>query len=117
MGEKHLTLLINLAVTGGSENSSFSLSLNNVQEDGIMIGSGFKRNMANFKYDYDISKKLSMTLNARYSRQTIFGAGTSSTGSQSTNRLRNAVRYQPFEGGSTVNVDEFDPLLQIKPTW
>jgi hypothetical protein len=75
-----------------------------------MIGSGFKRNMANFKYDYDVSK-ISITLNARYSRQMIYGAGTSSTGSQSTNRLRNAVRYQPFEGGSNVNVDEFDPLF------
>ncbi len=110
-GREAFNFTHNLAITGGSDNSSFSLSLNNVQEDGIMIGSGFKRNMANFKYDYDISKKLSMTLNARYSRQTIFGAGTSSTGSQSTNRLRNAVRYQPFEGGSTVNVDEFDPLF------
>lgn len=110
-GREAFNFTHNLAVTGGSDNSSFSLSLNNVQEDGIMIGSGFKRNMANFKYDYELSKKVSMTLNARYSRQTIFGAGTSSTGSQSTNRLRNAVRYQPFEGGSTVNVDDFDPLF------
>ncbi|WEK69500.1 MAG: TonB-dependent receptor [Candidatus Chryseobacterium colombiense] len=110
-GREAFNFTHNLSITGGSDNSSFSLSLNNVQEDGIMIGSGFKRNMANFKYDYDLSKKVSLTLNARYSRQTIFGAGTSSTGSQSTNRLRNAVRYQPFEGGSTVNVDDFDPLF------
>lgn len=110
-GREAFNFTHNLSVTGGSDNSSFSLSLNNIQEDGIMIGSGFKRNMANFKYDYELSKKVSMTLNARYSRQTIFGAGTSSTGSQSTNRLRNAVRYQPFEGGSTVNVDNFDPLF------
>ncbi|WP_426276236.1 SusC/RagA family TonB-linked outer membrane protein [Chryseobacterium sp. S-02] len=110
-GREAFNFTHNLAITGGSDNSSFSLSLNNVQEDGIMIGSGFKRNMANFKYDYELSKKVSMTLNARYSRQTIFGAGTSSTGSQGNNRLRNAVRYQPFEGGSTVNVDDFDPLF------
>jgi TonB-linked SusC/RagA family outer membrane protein len=110
-GREAFNFTHNLSITGGSDNSSFSLSLNNVQEDGIMIGSGFKRNMANFKYDYELSKKVNMTLNARYSRQTIFGAGTSSTGSQGTNRLRNAVRYQPFEGGSTVNVDDFDPLF------
>ena len=101
----------NVAISGGSENSAFSLTLNNVQEDGIMIGSGFKRNMANFRYDYDISKKLSLGLNARYSRQTIYGAGTSASGSQATNRLRNAIRYQPFEGGSAVDVDDFDPLF------
>lgn len=101
----------NLSVTGGSENSSFSLSLNHVDEDGIMIGSGFKRSMANFKYNYDISKKLTLGINTRYSRQTIYGAGTSSTGSQTTNRLRNVIRYQPFVGGSNVNIDEFDPLF------
>lgn len=110
-GREAFNFTHNVSVTGGSDNSSFSLSLNNVQEDGIMIGSGLKRNMANFKYDYDLSKKLSLTLNARYSRQTIFGAGTSATGSQSTNRLRNAVRYQPFEGGPAKNIDEFDPLF------
>ena len=110
-GREAFNFTHNISATGGSENSAFSLTLNNVQEDGIMIGSGFKRSMINFKYDYDISKKLSFNLNTRYSRQTIFGAGTSSTGSQGTNRLRNAVRYQPFEGGSTVNVDDFDPLF------
>lgn len=110
-GREAFNFTHNVSITGGSDNSSFSLSLNNVKEDGIMIGSGFKRNMANFKYDYDLSKKVSMTLNARYSRQTIFGAGTSSTGSQSNNRLRNAVRYQPFEGGPAANIDDFDPLF------
>lgn len=110
-GREAFNFTHNLSVTGGSDNSSFSLSLNNVKEDGIMIGSGFKRNMANFKYDYDLSKKVSMTLNARYSRQTIYGAGTSSTGSQGNNRLRNAVRYQPFEGGPASNIDDFDPLF------
>jgi outer membrane receptor protein involved in Fe transport len=65
--------------------------------------------MANFKYDFDISKKLKAGFNARYSRQLISGAGTSASGSQGTNRLRNAVRYQPFEGGSNVPIDDFDP--------
>jgi len=110
-GREAFNFTHNVSVTGGSENSAFSLTLNNVQEDGIMIGSSFKRSMANFRYDYDISKKLSLGLNARYSRQMINGVGTSATGSQSTNRLRNAIRYQPFEGGSTVDVDEFDPLF------
>lgn len=110
-GREAFNFTHNLGITGGSENSAFSLTLNNMKEDGVMIGSSFRRNMANFKYDYDISKKLSIGVNARYSRQLINGAGTSATGSQSTNRLRNAVRYQPFEGVSTVNVDEFDPLF------
>jgi len=110
-GREAFNFTHNVSLSGGNENSAFSLTLNNVEEDGIMIGSGFKRNMANFRYDYDISKKLSIGLNARYSRQMIYGAGTSASGSQTTNRLRNAIRYQPFEGGSAVDVDEFDPLF------
>jgi len=108
-GQEAFNFTHNLSLTGGSDKSAFSLTLNHVEEDGIMLNSGFRRSMANFKYDYDISKKLKVGFNARYSRQLISGAGTSATGSQSTNRLRNAVRYQPFEGGSNVPVDDFDP--------
>lgn len=104
----------NLSFSGGSDNSSFSLTLNHVNEDGIMLNSGFKRSMANFKYDYDLTKKLKLTLNTRYSRQAVFGAGTSASGSQGTNRLRNAVRYIPFEGGPTSDVDEFDPDFALQ---
>lgn len=108
-GKEAFNFTHNVSITGGSDKSSFSLTLNHVEEDGIMIGSGFKRSMANFKYDFDVSKKLKMGINARYGRQVITGAGTSASGSQGTNRLRNAVRYQPFEGGSNVPVDDFDP--------
>ncbi|MFP3593110.1 SusC/RagA family TonB-linked outer membrane protein [Chryseobacterium sp. SIMBA_038] len=108
-GQEAFNFTHNLSLTGGSDKSAFSLTLNHVEEDGIMLNSGFRRSMANFKYDYDISKKLKVGFNARYSRQLISGAGTSATGSQSTNRLRNAVRYQPFEGGSNVPIDDFDP--------
>ncbi|ANF49929.1 SusC/RagA family TonB-linked outer membrane protein [Chryseobacterium glaciei] len=108
-GQEAFNFTHNLSLTGGSDKSAFSLTLNHVEEDGIMLNSGFRRSMANFKYDYDVSKKLKVGFNARYSRQLISGAGTSATGSQGTNRLRNAVRYQPFEGGSNVPIDDFDP--------
>ncbi|RZJ89592.1 MAG: TonB-dependent receptor [Chryseobacterium sp.] len=108
-GKEAFNFTHNLTVNGGSEKSAFALTLNHVDEDGIMLKSGFKRSMVNFKYDYDISKQLKFGFNSRYSRSLISGVGTSSTGSQSNNRLRNAVRYQPFEGGSNIPVDDFDP--------
>lgn len=108
-GKEAFNFTHNLSVNGGSEKSAFSFTLNHVDEDGIMLNSGFKRSMANFKYDYDISKKLKFGVNARYGRSLTTGVGTSSSGSQSNNRLRNSVRYQPFEGGSSVPVDDFDP--------
>ena len=109
-GKEAFNFTHNLNISGGTATSAFTLSLNHVEEDGIMINSGFKRNMANFKYDFDISKKLKVGLTARYSQTFINGAGTASTGSQSTNRLRNVIRYRPFENGLSTGAgsDEFD---------
>ncbi|SDG40604.1 SusC/RagA family TonB-linked outer membrane protein [Epilithonimonas hungarica] len=109
-GKEAFNYTHNLNITGGNSNSAFTLSLNHVEEDGIMINSGYKRNMANFKYDFDISKKLKVGLTARYSETSILGAGTSTTGSQTTNRLRNIIRYKPFEDGAYAGAgsDEFD---------
>ncbi|WDF48608.1 TonB-dependent receptor [Chryseobacterium sp. KACC 21268] len=109
-GKEAFNFTHNLNISGGNSNSAFTLSLNHVEEDGIMINSGYKRNMANFKYDFDISKKLKVGLTARYSQTFINGAGTTTAGSQSTNRLRNVIRYRPFENGISAGTgsDEFD---------
>ncbi|WP_316802550.1 TonB-dependent receptor [Pedobacter nototheniae] len=88
-----------LSVSGGTEKTTFNFSVNNTGEDGIMLNSGYKRTFASFRFDHKISDKIRMGVNVRYSRQHIDGVGTSSTGSQGTNRLRNAVRYQPYSGG------------------
>lgn len=113
-GRKAFNFTNNLTITGGSNNSSFSLTLNHVEEDGIMLNSGFKRSMANFKYDYDLSKKVKIGLNARYGRTLITGSGTSNEGTSTVNKLRNIIRYQPYEGGVAYSgEDEFDPDLAV----
>lgn len=100
----------NLTVTGGDAKTTFSLNLNHVEEEGIMLNSGYKRSLANFKFNHKLSEKINFGINSRYSRRKITGAGTSSSGSQGSNRLRNTVRYQPFVGPNNSGfVDEFDP--------
>lgn len=99
-----------LSMTGGTKTTTFNFTLNNAKEDGIMLNSGFERTLASFKFDHKVNEKLRTGFNVRYSRQRIDGAGTSSTGSQGTNRLRNAVRYQPYIAiGQEAAVDIFDP--------
>jgi len=100
-----------LAITGGTKATSFNITVNNTKEDGIMLESGFRRTFASMRFDHNISEKFKAGINVRYSRQRVDGVGTSSTGSQSTNRLRNAVRYQPYNG-STVAGDEFSADFQ-----
>jgi len=92
-------------VSGGVKGTTYSLTLNNNNEDAIMIGSGFKRNMASFRLDNALSDKIKMGFNIRYSSQQVDGAGTSNTGSQGNNKLRNVVRYQPYKSETTFDQD------------
>ena len=99
-----------LGITGGTKTTSFNFNLNHVDEEGIMLNSGYTRTLASFKFDHSINDRFKIGLNTRYSRQLIEGVGTSSSGSQGTNRLRNSVRFRPFVApGLESQVDEFDP--------
>ncbi|TDO22795.1 SusC/RagA family TonB-linked outer membrane protein [Pedobacter duraquae] len=103
------TQILNLS--GGTDVTTFNFTLNNTKEDGIMLNSGYRRTFASFRFDHKISDKLRTGINVRYSRQRIDGVGTTSTGSNSANRLRNAVRYQPYSGGGDSG-DLFDADYQ-----
>ncbi|AXY75663.1 TonB-dependent receptor [Paraflavitalea soli] len=99
-----------LGLTGGDKNTTFNFNLNHTNEEGIMLNSGFVRTLAALKLDHKVTDRLRVGVNARYSRQRVDGVGTSNTGTQSTNRLRNAVRFRPFVApGLESQVDEFDP--------
>lgn len=99
-----------VGLTGGSAATTFNLTLNHAKEEGIMLNSGFTRTLAAFKFDHRISSRFRTGLTTRYSRQKIDGVGTSNTGTQGNNRLRNAVRFAPFVApGQEAVVDVFDP--------
>lgn len=88
----------NLGISGGSQISTYNLSLTRSDEESIMIGSGFERNNLNFKMKSEISKNLSLDFNARLAYSIIDGAGTSSDKSGANTMLRNAVKYAPTRG-------------------
>lgn len=97
----------NVAVSGGSQNTTFNLSLTSNKEDGILIESGFDRKLVNFKLD-NRGDKFKVGVTARYLDQVIRGAGTTASGTRTTNRLRHSIQYRPFEIPTAPDVDEFD---------
>ena len=103
----------NLMVNGGDAKTSFNLSLTANKEEGILLESGFDRYLASFRIDHKASEKLKVGFNVRYSNQTITGAGTSGSGTKSTNRLRHSVQYRPLLVGVNPDIDEFDNDLYI----
>jgi TonB-linked SusC/RagA family outer membrane protein len=99
----------NINLLGGSKTSDYSLTLNNTNEQGIQLQSGFRRVFAAFRFNNVVSDKFKWGFNVRYSRQRTDGVGTSATGSQGNNRLRNSVRFRPFVApGLETQVDVFD---------
>ncbi|MBC7626615.1 SusC/RagA family TonB-linked outer membrane protein, partial [Ferruginibacter sp.] len=99
----------NVSVNGGNQATSFNLSLTANREDGILLESGFDRNLVNFKLDHKISDKFKMGMTARYLDQSVRGAGTTNSGTRTTNKLRSTITYRPFEIAATGGgIDDFD---------
>ncbi|HEY6506305.1 MAG TPA: TonB-dependent receptor [Chitinophagaceae bacterium] len=104
----------NVSVNGGSQTTSFNLSLTANREEGIQIESGFDRNLVNFKLDHKVSDKVRVGITARYLDQTIKGAGTTNSGTRATNRLRHTINYRPFElARPGYGIDDFDEAYYL----
>ncbi|MBN9299773.1 MAG: TonB-dependent receptor [Filimonas sp.] len=97
----------NVGVTGGNKTTQYSLSLTSNDEDGVMLNSGFKRKLANFRMDTKVSDPLKVGVNLRYSDQKITGAGTSDAGASTYNMLRHTIKYKPYLQGNA-SLDDLD---------
>lgn len=104
----------NIAVSGGTQNTTFNLSLTANKEDGILMESGFDRKLVNFKLDNRASDKFRFGFTTRYLDQVIRGAGTTNSGTRTTNRLRHSIQYRPFELPTAPSADDFDEDLYLR---
>ena len=98
----------NVSVSGGSQSTNFNLSLTANDEKGIQLESGFNRKLASFKLDHRATEKFRVGLNLRYIDQTVKGAGTTNSGTRTTNRLRHSIQYRPLDLPTVASVDQFD---------
>lgn len=113
-GRKAIYQNHNVSVNGGDKNTTFNLSLTANREEGLLLESGFDRNLVNFKIDHRVSDKLRVGFSARYLDQKIRGAGTTTSGTRTTNRLRHNITYRPFElPTATGGVDDFDEAYYL----
>ncbi|WP_256009864.1 SusC/RagA family TonB-linked outer membrane protein [Desertivirga xinjiangensis] len=63
----------NLSLRGGSKGTRYAFSGNLVNQDGVIINSGFQRYQGRARVDQEINKKLKVNLNLNYSRDKNFG--------------------------------------------
>lgn len=94
-GNGQLSQYHNVSLSGGTETTKLSLSFTNNTDEGLLLGSGFTRNVINFKLNQKISKKLTFEASARINNTVVDGAGTS--GSAQIN-IKDAVQTRPVNG-------------------
>ncbi|OUQ53019.1 hypothetical protein B5E60_09095 [Alistipes sp. An116] len=85
----------NVSVSGGTNKTRFTLSATHLDEDGVLLESGYRRTNLNFKMNQDLFKGLRLDLSAYYTNTVIDGAGTTVN---SSTEIKNAVSYRPTIG-------------------
>lgn len=94
-GESQVSWSHNVSISGGTEKTKLSLSFSNNQDDGIMVGNGYKRNVINFKLNHEISKTLNFEGSARINDTRVDGAGTAGSAQL---RVKNIITARPVNG-------------------
>lgn len=97
----------NLSVSGGNKDTRFNLTYTRNDQDAIMLKSNYKRDLVSLRFDNNVSAKLKVGANFRYSNEIVNGAGVSDGGAVTYNLLRNIIKYQPIITSNS-NIDEID---------
>ncbi len=85
----------NLSLTGGTEKTRLSFNSTYNKDEGLMPQSGVKRFYFNFKLNHVIAPRLNVDMAARYSHNTVDGAGTSGGSSV---RVADGIQTRPVNG-------------------
>lgn len=104
----------NLSVRGGTDKTRYSISGSILDQDGIIINSGFNRYQGRVVIDQTINDQLKAGINVNYSATRTYGTVASQANSSPTASLMYSVwGYRPVTGDSAQDanlIDEpFDP--------
>jgi TonB-linked SusC/RagA family outer membrane protein len=86
----------NLGFNGGTADSKYYLSMNYFSQDGIIIGSDYKRGTLRFNLDNKISDKLKMGLSTQVSYESQLQANVNTTGGSGGGTLLDALLSSPI---------------------
>lgn len=95
MGDTPMSYMTNVTVGGGSDKLRFNTSLTHNDDRGIIMGSGVRRTNLNTKISVQLSPKLKLLLNPRFSYRRDTGAGGDNIGSGG---IIDVLRYRPTNG-------------------
>jgi TonB-linked SusC/RagA family outer membrane protein len=97
-----------LSISGGEDNTKFNLFYSVNDDQGIMLGSGSRKDIAKLVVNHNISKKFSVNAIVNYSKQKITGLGTTEGGNARLSILQNILKYRPTNGNLGTDDDLAD---------
>ncbi|WP_241738892.1 SusC/RagA family TonB-linked outer membrane protein [Pontibacter beigongshangensis] len=105
-----------LAIRGGNGATTYSISGNIIDQQGLVINSGFKRYQGRLTLDQGIGKNLKVGVNANYSSELTYGAIVSNTSHTMTysglSLLYSVWGFRPVAGAGDQILDQlFDPTM------
>lgn len=111
---------LSLGFNGGDENTHYFLSMNYFNQQGIIIGSNYKRGILRFNLDQDLSDKIKVGVSSQvsYGYQNAPSVNTSGGGT-TPSVLWDAVRFNPalpVRDSSGAFTYKNDPLPYVFPT-
>ncbi|MCR4958828.1 MAG: TonB-dependent receptor [Prevotella sp.] len=95
MGETPINYSANVNIGGGSDKVKFNISLTQSEDKGIILGSGVRRTNLNVKTDIQITDKLSLQFNPKFTYRRNEGAGGKNIG---TGGIIDVLQYRPTNG-------------------
>ncbi len=116
-------------VSAANKKSSFNLSYNRIDDEGIMRESDYTRNNLSFKAKFKPLKDLTVGTNFRFTNTTVLGSGSNTAedaGSKTENRIVNAIAYTPIHlyavDNSALEDEEsfgsmYDPITTISDNY
>lgn len=111
----------NISVTGGTKQSKYMISAAILDQQGMIINTGFKRYQGRLALDQSFSKRVTFRLRADYSSQDAYGqrvaaSNADSNGAQATSYLLFGTwGYRPVTGNVDENLEDdlLDPTIQL----
>jgi TonB-linked SusC/RagA family outer membrane protein len=103
-----------LSINGGSNETKFNIFYSLNDDEGVMIGSASRKNIAKLSINHNVNKKFSISGIVNYSNQKITGLDTGEGGNPRLSMLQNVFRYRTVNGllGSDDDLETYllDPL-------
>ena len=103
-----------LSFKGGTAQTKYSASLSRINQEGIILNSGFNRTQGRITLDQEVNKKLKLGLDASYSNYKNYGTPTSTAGyNHELNLLFSVWAYRPVSVTNTNLLEEgLDPEIE-----